>query len=145
MSLTNNNLVNKSTSVTTHIKAVKDDAEIKNIRKAHIKDGAAMVHFLCWIFQSIGKERITEISIGDKLNEFRSRQPLFKGDSFHPIAGCGPHGAIVHYHATNQTDIEIFPDNLLLIDSGGQYLDGTTDITRTICLGKPTEKQAALV
>ncbi len=140
-SLINNNLIDKSPSVTTQIKAVKDQTEINNIRTSHIKDGAAMVHFLYWIFQSIGKERITEISAGNKLNEFRSRQPLFKGDSFHPIAGFGPHGAIVHYHATSRTDMEILPDNLLLIDSGGQYLDGTTDITRTICLGKPTEKQ----
>ncbi|HWS00658.1 MAG TPA: aminopeptidase P family protein [Prolixibacteraceae bacterium] len=139
-SLINNNIIDKSTSAVTLIKAVKDEEEIKNIRNAHIKDGIAMVHFLQWISQSIGKERITEVSAGNMLNEFRSRQPLFKGDSFHPIAGFGPHGAIVHYHATNQTDSEIFPDNLLLIDSGGQYLDGTTDITRTIVIGKAATK-----
>ena len=94
-----------------------------------------MVCTLFWIYQTIGKEKITEINVGHKLNEFRSKQPLFKGDSFHPVVGFGPHGAIVHYHATVQSDSEIEPDNLLLIDSGGQYLDGTTDITRTISLG----------
>jgi len=135
------NFIEASVAVATQLKAIKDENEISCIRSAHIKDGAAMVNFLYWIFQSIGKEKITEISVGNKLNEFRNQQPLFQGDSFHPIAGFGPHGAIVHYHATVQTDVDINPDNLLLIDSGGQYLDGTTDITRTIGLGFATGKQ----
>jgi Xaa-Pro aminopeptidase len=111
------------------------------IKNAHIKDGAAMANFLFWLFEIIGKERITEISIGQKLNEFRSKQQLFKSDSFHPIVGYGPHGAIVHYHATIQTNVDIMPENLLLIDSGGQYMDGTTDLTRTICFGIATQNQ----
>ena len=82
--------------------------------------------------KTIEKEQITEVSVGRQLNYFRSRQPLFKGDSFHPIVGFGSHGAIVHYHANEQSNRKIGRDNLLLIDSGGQYLDGTTDITRTI-------------
>lgn len=135
------NFIEASLSITTQIKAIKDQNEISRIRTAHLKDGAAIVNSLFWILHAIEKERITEISIGHKLNEFRSKQALFKGDSFHPVIGFGPHGAIVHYHATDQTDIEIKSDNLLLIDSGGQYLDGTTDITRTIGLGSVTKRQ----
>lgn len=135
------NFIEASLSVTTQIKAIKDKNEISRIRTAHLKDGAAMVYSLYWILQTIEKKRITEVSVGHKLNEFRRKQALFKGDSFHPIVGFGPHGAIVHYHATDQTDIEIKSDNLLLIDSGGQYLDGTTDITRTIGLGSITKRQ----
>ncbi len=135
------NFIGASLSIATQIKAIKNQTEISRIRTAHLKDGAAMVYSLFWILHAIEKERITEITIGHKLNEFRSKQALFKGDSFHPVIGFGPHGAIVHYHATAQTDIEIKSDNLLLIDSGGQYLDGTTDITRTIGLGSVTRRQ----
>ncbi|MCX6220765.1 MAG: aminopeptidase P family protein [Bacteroidia bacterium] len=140
-SLSDHNEIDTSVAVVTKLKAVKDHKEIENIRNAHIKDGTAMVYSLFWLNQVIGKENITEASVGKKLNEFRMKQPLFKGDSFHPIVGFGSHGAIVHYHATDQTNVGISPDNLLLIDSGGQYLDGTTDITRTISLGPPTTKQ----
>ena len=135
------NTLEPSVSMVTDLKAIKDQHEIENIRTAHIKDGAAMVYSLFWINQNIGKEVITEVSFGNKLSEFRSRQPHFKGDSFHPIVGFGSHGAIVHYHATQQSDVAINPDNLLLIDSGGQYFDGTTDITRTIAIGSSSQKQ----
>ena len=140
-SLSDRNEIDNSVALITKLKAVKDSHEIDNIRNAHEKDGAAMVYSLFWLYQNIDKENITEIYIGNKLNEFRKKQPLFMGDSFHPIVGFGDHGAIVHYHATDQTNVCITRDNLLLIDSGGQYLDGTTDITRTICLGTPTTKQ----
>jgi len=140
-SLSYHNEIDTSVAVVAKLKAVKDHSEIENIRNAHVKDGTAMVYSLFWLSQVAGKENITEISIGKKLNEFRMQQPLFKGDSFHPIVGFGAHGAIVHYHATDQTNVSISPDNLLLIDSGGQYLDGTTDITRTISLGTPTTNQ----
>jgi Xaa-Pro aminopeptidase len=140
-SLAMHNVVDSSVSPLTLMKAVKNQCEINNIRNAHVKDGAAMANFLFWLYHTIGKETITEVSIGQKLYEFRSKQQLFKGDSFHPIAGFGSHGAIVHYHATIQTNAEIQSDNLLLIDSGGQYLDGTTDLTRTICLGTATQNQ----
>ncbi len=140
-SLSDHNEIDTSVAVVAKLKAVKDHNEIENIRNAHVKDGTAMVYALYWLNQIVGKEKITEVSVGKKLNEFRMQQPLFMGDSFHPIVGFGTHGAIVHYHATDQTSVDISPDNLLLIDSGGQYLDGTTDITRTISLGTPAKKQ----
>jgi len=140
-SLGDKNKLIETVSITTELKSAKDAIEISRIRNAHIKDGAAMVNSLYWLNKNIGKEKITEVSFGNKLSDFRREQDLFKGDSFHPIVGFGPHGAIVHYHATNQTDTEINSNNLLLIDSGGQYLDGTTDITRTVSFGVASEKQ----
>ena len=137
---TSNNL-QSSLSIVTNLKAIKSSCEIENIKNAHIRDGAALVRSLFWINHILGKEVITEISVGIKLNEFRSRQPNFMGDSFHPIVGFGAHGAIVHYHATPDSDYVLNRDNLLLIDSGGQYLDGTTDLTRTIALGSVTQNQ----
>ncbi len=133
------NYLDSSTSLITQVKAIKDNHEIENIRKAHRKDGVAMVEFLYWL--TTCDRNLTEVSVGRKLQEFRSQQPFFMGESFHPIIGFGAHGAIVHYHSTDQTDAAIGPENLLLIDSGGQYLDGTTDITRTICLGSASQKQ----
>lgn len=135
------NIIERAVSLTTLLKARKDPKEIKRIKSAHLKDGAAMVYALHRISRAIGKENITEVKVGQIMNEYRSKQSQFKGDSFHPIVGFGPHGAIVHYHATNQSDSLIEPDNILLIDSGGQYLDGTTDITRTISTGTATKKQ----
>lgn len=135
------NTIEQSVSVITQIKAVKSEKEIEKIKEAHIKDGAAMVYSLFWIAHNIKNETITEISIGQKLNEFRSKQLFYKGESFHPIVGYGAHGAIVHYHSTSQSDVPIGMDNLVLIDSGGQYLDGTTDITRTISLGNVSQRQ----
>ncbi len=140
-SLSVHNVVDPDVSPVNLMKAVKSSREIANIKNAHVKDGVAMANFLFWLFQTIGKERITELSIGHKLTEFRSKQHLFKGDSFHPIVGYGPHSAIVHYHATSQTKLDINPENLLLVDSGGQYMDGTTDLTRTFCLGTATQNQ----
>lgn len=139
--LATSNFVDPSISLITQLKAVKDQNEIDHIKRAHQKDGTAMVYSLFWISQAIGKQKLTEITVGHKFTEFRSKQPFFKGESFQPIVGFGEHGAIIHYHATQQTDSEIKSDNLLLIDTGGQYLDGTTDITRTICLGSANEKQ----
>ena len=135
------NIIETSVSLTTQIKSVKDLIEINNIRNAHLKDGAAMVNFIYWISHNIEIEPITEVSAGKMLFQFRSRQPHFIGESFYPIVGFGPHGAIVHYHATESTDVAISKHNLLLIDSGGQYLDGTTDLTRTICLGHASKEQ----
>jgi Xaa-Pro aminopeptidase len=139
--INSSNYIESSVSIVGLLKSVKDDFEIENIRYAHTKDGAAMVNSLYWLYNSIGKAHITEVSMGRKLKEFRNEQDFFKGESFHPIVGFGPHGAIVHYHATGRTDSEICKDNLLLIDSGGQYMDGTTDITRTVGFGLETEKQ----
>lgn len=141
--LSGRNSIDRSMALATQLKSIKGPEVIINIRSAHRKDGAAVVQTLYWLHRAIKNEKISEISIGRKLSEFRSKQLYFKGDSFHPIVGFGSHGAIVHYHATAQSDCVVEPDNLLLIDSGGQYLDGTTDLTRTIGLGSVSQKQKA--
>ena len=139
--MSGSNIIDTSVSLTTLIKSVKEPMEIRNIRNAHLKDGVALVNFLFWLNHTIEIEDITEVSAGKMLFHFRSRQAHFVGESFCPIVGFGPHGAIVHYHATESTDVAISKHNLLLIDSGGQYLDGTTDLTRTICLGHASKEQ----
>ena len=124
------------------MKTVKNATEIKGFRNAMLKDGIAMVKFLHWLADYIGKPAIaelTEISIDQKLTSLRAMQPLYRDISFDTIAGYGTHAAIVHYEATQETDIPLQPKGLLLLDSGAQYLDGTTDITRTIALGLLTE------
>ena len=104
-------------------------------------DGVAMCEFLHWIENGVGKETITEITIADKLVELRKKQDGFVSESFSTIAGYGEHGAIVHYSATPESASEVKPEGFLLVDSGGQYLQGTTDITRTIHLSTPTEEE----
>ncbi|SDB89454.1 aminopeptidase P family protein [Williamwhitmania taraxaci] len=122
-------------------KACKTEIELEGIRNAMINDGVAMVEVLQWIEQTVGKETITEITVEEKLRNCRSRQPYFVGESFGSIVGYAEHGAIVHYSATPETASEIHPKSFLLIDSGGQYQSGTTDITRTIHLAAPTEQE----
>lgn len=107
-----------------------------------LRDGIAMVKFLKWLDENIGKQTLTEISVADKLEALRAEQPLYRGLSFDTIAGYEAHGAIVHYEATPETDAVLQPKGLLLLDSGAQYQDGTTDITRTIALGPLTEEAA---
>ena len=119
------------------MKAVKTDTEIACTRNAHIRDGAAMVKFLHWLKNNAGSRYITEISAADYLEECRRQQGAYDL-SFDTIAGYEEHGAIIHYQATEQTDVQIKPEGFLLVDSGGQYRDGTTDITRTIALGPVT-------
>ena len=119
------------------MKAVKNDTEIACTRNAHIRDGAAMVKFLYWLKNNAGSRYITEISAADYLEECRRQQGACDL-SFDTIAGYEEHGAIIHYQATEQTDVQIKPEGFLLVDSGGQYRDGTTDITRTIALGPVT-------
>ena len=116
----------------------KNETEIKCFRNAMEKDGVAMVKWMKWTLENVPKGGQTELSLSKKLYEFRAEQPLFKGISFESIMGYAHHGAIVHYDPTPETDIEVKPEGLLLIDSVGQYLDGTTDITRTIPLGPLT-------
>lgn len=128
-------------SIPTLLKSVKNEHEIAGMKEAHKRDGVAMINFLYWIKSNVGKEKITELSICNKLREFRSQQEHFAGESFHAIVGYKEHGAIVHYNVNDETDLTIEPKGILLIDSGGQYLDGTTDITRTIALGKVSEEQ----
>ena len=116
----------------------KNKTEIRCFRNAMEKDGVAMVKWMKWTMENVPKGGQTELSLAKKLYEFRAEQPLFRGVSFKSIMGYAHHGAIVHYDPTPETDIEVKPEGLLLIDSGGQYLDGTTDITRTIPLGPLT-------
>ncbi len=123
------------------LKAIKNETEIKGIKSALVKDGIAMVKFLHWLENAVPNEKVTELSAATKLESFRREQPLYQGPSFETIAGYAAHGAIVHYAASPETDIQLKPEGIFLIDSGGQYLDGTTDITRTIALGNPTPEQ----
>ena len=117
------------------MKAVKNKAEIEGYRSAMLKDGVAMVKFLKWLKPAVEAGGQTEISIDEKLRSLRAEQKLFRDISFDTIAGYAQHGAIVHYEATPETDVVLKPEGLILIDSGAQYQDGTTDITRTIALG----------
>lgn len=122
------------------MKAVKNEAEIAGYRSAMVKDGIAMVKFLRWLKPAVAAGGQTEMSIDRKLTSLRAEQPLFRGVSFDTIAGYAGHGAIVHYEATPDTDAPLRPEGLLLLDSGAQYQDGTTDITRTIPLGPVTDE-----
>ena len=123
------------------MKAVKNETEQAGFRKAMERDGVAMVKFLRWLEEAVPAGNESEVSIDKKLYEFRAEQADFKGISFDTIAGYKEHAAIVHYEATPETDIPLKPEGLLLLDSGAQYLDGTTDITRTIVLGPLTEEE----
>ena len=126
------------------MKTIKNETEIAGFRSAMLKDGIAMTKFLCWLSGYIGKSEIselTEIGIDQKLTSLRAEQPLYRDISFDTIAGYGSHAAIVHYEATPETDIPLQPKGMLLLDSGAQYLDGTTDITRTIALGPLTDQE----
>lgn len=123
------------------LKAIKNSTETEGFRRAMERDGVAMVKFLRWLKAAVPAGNETEISIDQKLYEFRAEQEHFRGISFNTIAGYKAHGAIVHYEATPETDIPLKPEGMLLLDSGAQYLDGTTDITRTIVLGALTEEE----
>ena len=128
------------TSPIPAMKAVKNEAEITGYRRAMIRDGVAMVKFLKWLVPAVEAGGQTEISIDKKLTSLRAEQDLFRDISFDTIAGYQAHGAIVHYEASPETDVLLKPEGLLLLDSGAQYQDGTTDITRTIALGPVTEE-----
>ena len=128
----------RGTSPVPLMKAVKTEAEQEGFRKAMVRDGVAMVRFLKWLEEN---PQQTEVSVADKLETLRSEQPLYKGLSFDTIAGYEAHGAIVHYEATAETDVPLEQKGFLLLDSGAQYQDGTTDITRTIAMGPLTDEQ----
>ena len=123
------------------MKTVKNDSEIAGFRQAMLRDGIAMVRFLKWLKPAVEAGGQTEVTIDRKLTALRAEQPLFRGISFDTIAGYEAHGAIVHYEATEESAALLEPKGLLLLDSGAQYQDGTTDITRTIALGSTTEEQ----
>ena len=123
------------------LKAVKCPAEVEGYRRAMLRDGVAMVKFLRWLKPAVEAGGQTELSICRKLDELRGEQPLYRGNSFDTIAGYAAHGAVVHYEPTPETDTPLRPEGLLLLDSGAQYDDGTTDLTRTIALGPVTEEE----
>lgn len=121
------------------MKAIKNPIEIEGMRNAHIKDGLALCCYFSWLEKVVSYEKITEISGADKLNEFRKCQKDYMGPSFNTISSVGPHGAIIHYTPSKNSDAQIVINQLYLCDSGGQYKDGTTDVTRTMHFGTPTD------
>lgn len=129
------------TNPSTTLKAVKNETEVANTRKTMIQDGVALTKFFKWLEENVGKERLTEISVAEKLREFRAEHDDFVGESFDTIAGYKEHGALPHYKATPDSDVELSPNGLFLLDSGGQYLHGTTDITRVVSLGALTDDE----
>ena len=122
-------------------KAKKNPVEVENERKAHIKDGVAVTKFIYWLKKNAGKQKVTERTAAAKLEEFRMAQENYIEPSFAPIIAYKEHGAIVHYSATKESDAEIQPESFVLADTGGHYLEGTTDITRTIALGTLTQEE----
>lgn len=139
--LVNTKEVVRQASPIPAMKAVKNDTEIAGFRHAMLKDGIAMVKFLRWLKPAVEAGGQTEMSVSQKLTDLRAEQPLFRDISFDTIAGYAEHGAIVHYEATPDTDAALLPRGFLLLDSGAQYEDGTTDITRTIPLGPLTDEE----
>lgn len=131
----------KETNPSTHLKAVKNETELKNTREAMLKDGVALTRFLKWVEETIGKTKITELSAAAQLRRYRAEQDGFVGDSFTTISAYRAHGALPHYSASAESDSEVIPESLFLVDSGGQYFYGTTDVTRTIPMGITTEKE----
>ena len=125
------------------MKSMKNDTEAENIRKAHLKDGIDHTRFMYWLKKNIGKIPMTEMSVSAKLEEFRSEQEGYLGASFAPISAFADHGAVIHYSATEETNVELKEGKLFLTDTGGHYWEGSTDITRTVALGEvgETEKE----
>jgi len=132
----------KETNPSTFLKAIKNTTEIGHTRLAMQKDGVAITRFLKWIKENVGKIKITELSAAAALHDFRAEQEGFIGESFNTISAYKAHGALPHYASTPESDVEILPEGLFLVDSGGQYFYGTTDITRVIPLGKNTEEES---
>ncbi len=125
----------------TALKARKHPVELQGVRDAHVRDGAALSRFLAWLSKEGLKGHLTEITAADRLEQFRAESNTFRGPSFATIAGAAGNGAIVHYRATPESAARIHPDMVMLLDSGGQYLDGTTDVTRTFAVGNATSEQ----
>lgn len=128
-------------NITTSLKAIKNEIELRNLENCQVRDGVAMVRFIKWLKESVGNVRVTEISATKKLSSIRAEGKYAKGDSFGTIAGYKEHAAMMHYSANEESDYEILNEGMFLVDSGGQYLDGTTDITRTFVMGNITEEE----
>lgn len=133
--------ITRGAAPSTYLKAIKNSTEIENTRSVMIKDGVALTRFFKWIEESVGKIEITEISAANQLEAFRTEQNGFVGQSFNTIGGYGPHGALPHYAATPESNSAIKNSGLFLVDSGGQYTYGTTDVTRVIPMGELTEEE----
>ncbi len=133
--------IEENPSITQDLKAVKNDTEIEHYKKCQIRDGVAMVKFLHWLEENVRDSDITEITTENKVEQFRAQDDRFVGPSFDPIAAYKEHAAMMHYSADEESDYELEKEDFYLLDSGGQYFDGTTDITRTVTLGDITEKQ----
>lgn len=127
-------------SMVDMMKSVKNEVELQGFRNAMIKDGVALVKFFMWLENAVPAGEVNEVTVEKKLYEYRSQQDLFVGESFGTIAGYAGNGAIIHYHASPETGLQVKPEGLLLIDSGAQYKDGTTDITRTVAVGELTKQ-----
>ena len=125
------------------LKAIKNATEIARMKDCHQRDGVAMVRFIRWLDDNISGGKLDEVNIDEKLCSLRAESEMFKGVSFPSIVGYGPHGAICHYRADNESKLNVKTRGLLLVDSGGQYPDGTTDITRTFACGKMTYEETA--
>ena len=123
------------------LKAVKNPTEVANFREAHVKDGVAVTRLMYWLKKNVGKIPMDELSVAEQLEEYRKEQPNYLGPSFDPIIAWGPHGAIIHYSATKESNVPVEPRSFLLADTGGHYLEGTTDITRTFAVGPLTQEE----
>ncbi|HUW94040.1 MAG TPA: aminopeptidase P family protein [Bacteroidales bacterium] len=132
--------IKEEVSIPTRLKAIKNATEIANIRKVMIRDGVALTRFFYWLENNIGREHITELSASDRLEAFRREQEDCVGPSFETIAAYNEHAALPHYAPSKESDAELKPKGIFLLDSGGQYFGGTTDVTRTIALSKPDKK-----
>lgn len=133
--------ISKGKSIPAQLKAIKNDVEVAHLRRVMEKDGVALLRFMRWLEEAVPQGNVTEVVAQDKLHVFRAQQENFIGDSFHTISGYGPNGAIVHYSATPEIAATLQPKGLYLVDSGGQYLIGTTDITRTLAMGPLTAEE----
>ncbi|MBQ2105968.1 MAG: aminopeptidase P family protein [Lachnospiraceae bacterium] len=134
------NVVIEAMNPTSLMKAVKNPVEVENLRKCHIKDGVALTKFIYWIKQNVGKIELSETEAAEKLEEFRKAQEGYLGPSFSTISAYGANAAMCHYHATKENESMVEANGFYLVDSGGQYYDGTTDVTRTIVVGPATEE-----
>ena len=139
-SLSDSNEIVEAMNPEEYLRAVKNPVELSNTRAAHVKDAVAVCRFMYWLKQNIGKQEMTELSAAEHLRELRTQQEGFLDLSFETISAYAEHGAIVHYAATEETNVPLQPKGFLLVDSGGHYLEGTTDITRTFALGPLTEQ-----
>ncbi|MFP4050897.1 MAG: aminopeptidase P family protein [Thermoplasmata archaeon] len=133
--------IEENPSITQNLKAIRNETEIEHYKNCQVRDGVAMVKFLHWLEESVGDENITEITTENKVEQFRAKDDRFVGPSFDPIAAYKEHAAMMHYSADEESDYQLEDEDFYLLDSGGQYFDGTTDITRTVALGDISEKQ----